>query len=90
MKFFKHVVISCCLIAVLGGLAVAQEGDATQRADIEDRYKWKLTNMYPTQEAYDADFATVEADLTEINLTHYETFYPEKRLYFIEGAELYS
>jgi len=35
------------------------------------------------------DFATVEADLEVINLTRYETFYPEKRMYFLEGAELY-
>ncbi|MBN2289599.1 MAG: carbohydrate binding family 9 domain-containing protein, partial [Candidatus Glassbacteria bacterium] len=39
---------------------------------------------------YNPDFATVEADLEVINLTRYETFYPEKRLYFLEGAELFS
>ena len=38
---------------------------------------------------YNPDFATVEADLEVINLTRYETFYPEKRLYFLEGAELF-
>lgn len=38
---------------------------------------------------YNPDFATVEADLNVINLTRYETFYPEKRLYFLEGAELF-
>lgn len=63
MKLLKQLVISCCLVAVLGSLALAQDGGATQRADVEDRYKWKLTDMYPTQEAYDADFATVEASL---------------------------
>jgi hypothetical protein len=39
---------------------------------------------------YNPDFATVEADLSVINLTRYETFYPEKRLYFLEGAELFK
>jgi len=39
---------------------------------------------------YNPDFATVEADLDVINLTRYETFFPEKRLYFLEGAELFS
>jgi len=38
---------------------------------------------------YNPDFATVEADLEVINLTRYETFYPEKRLYFLEGGELF-
>ena len=36
------------------------------------------------------DFATVEADEETVNLTRYETFYPEKRLYFLEGAELFT
>ena len=39
---------------------------------------------------YNPDFATVEADQDVINLTRYETFYPEKRLYFLEGAELFN
>ena len=39
---------------------------------------------------YNPDFATVEGDLEVINLTRYETFYPEKRLFFLEGAELFS
>ncbi|MBW7997937.1 MAG: carbohydrate binding family 9 domain-containing protein [Candidatus Glassbacteria bacterium] len=39
---------------------------------------------------YNPDFATVEADQEVINLTRYETFFPEKRLYFLEGAELYK
>ena len=39
---------------------------------------------------YNPDFATVEADLEVINLTRYETFYPEKRIYFLEGSELFN
>jgi len=39
---------------------------------------------------YNPDFATVEADQEVINLTRYETFFPEKRLYFLEGAELFN
>jgi oligoendopeptidase F len=62
MKLLRLLAIGCCLVAILGSLALAQEG-ATQRSDIEDRYKWKLTDMYPTQADYDADFATVEASL---------------------------
>lgn len=39
---------------------------------------------------WNPDFATVEADQDVINLTRYETFFPEKRLYFLEGAELFK
>ena len=36
------------------------------------------------------DFATVEADQVQINLTRYELSYPEKRLFFLEGNEMYK
>ncbi|MEN8226243.1 MAG: DUF5916 domain-containing protein [Bacteroidota bacterium] len=35
------------------------------------------------------DFATVEADQEKINLTRYELSYPEKRIFFLEGNEMY-
>ncbi|MBW7996077.1 MAG: carbohydrate binding family 9 domain-containing protein [Candidatus Glassbacteria bacterium] len=50
----------------------------------------KLGNSLDGNLTWNPDFATVEADLTIINLTRYETFFPEKRLYFLEGAELFS
>jgi len=36
------------------------------------------------------DFATVEADKESINLTRFETYLPEKRNFFLEGAEIYQ
>ncbi len=36
------------------------------------------------------DFATVEADQNRINLSRYELSYPEKRLFFQEGNDMYS
>jgi len=36
------------------------------------------------------DFATVEADQQQLNLTRYELSYPEKRLFFQEGNEMYD
>jgi hypothetical protein len=36
------------------------------------------------------DFATVEADQEEINLTRFETYLPEKRNFFLEGSEIYQ
>ena len=35
------------------------------------------------------DFATVEGDQEQINLTRWELSFPEKRLFFLEGNELY-
>ena len=36
------------------------------------------------------DFGQVEADPTEINLSHWETFLREKRPFFLEGSDLFS
>jgi hypothetical protein len=36
------------------------------------------------------DFATVEADQEQINLTRFELSLPEKRNFFLEGSEVYS
>ena len=36
------------------------------------------------------DFATVEGDVEQVNLSRFEISYPEKRPFFLEGAENYS
>lgn len=36
------------------------------------------------------DFGQVEADPAELNLTAFETFYPEKRPFFLEGMEIFN
>ncbi len=36
------------------------------------------------------DFGQVEADPSEVNLTAFETFFQEKRPFFIEGADVFS
>jgi hypothetical protein len=39
---------------------------------------------------FNPDFGQVEADPAEVNLSAYETFYSEKRPFFIEGSHLFS
>ena len=47
------------------------------------------TNLQVTATA-NPDFGTVEADSVIINLTAIETFFPEKRLFFLEGQEVFN
>lgn len=49
-----------------------------------------MTSSLMANLTYNPDFATVEGDQEEINLSRYELSYPEKRLFFMEGNELYS
>ncbi len=52
--------------------------------------KWQITPNMTADGTVNPDFATVEADQERINLTRYELNYPEKRLFFQEGNEMYS
>ncbi|MFH0755697.1 MAG: DUF5916 domain-containing protein [Bacteroidota bacterium] len=52
--------------------------------------KWQMTPSITADGTFNPDFATVEADQEQINLTRYELNYPEKRLFFQEGNEMYS
>ncbi len=52
--------------------------------------KWQISPNVTADATINPDFATVEGDRERINLTRYELNYPEKRLFFQEGNEMYS
>ena len=52
--------------------------------------KWQISPNVTADATINPDFATVEADQEQINLTRYELNYPEKRLFFQEGNEMYN
>ncbi|MCP4313281.1 MAG: carbohydrate binding family 9 domain-containing protein [Bacteroidetes bacterium] len=52
--------------------------------------KWQASPNITVDGTINPDFATVEADREQINLTRYEVNYPEKRLFFQEGNDMYS
>ena len=60
------------------------------RLDAGADMKWQITPNITADGTVNPDFATVEADEEQINLTRYELNYPEKRLFFQEGNEMYS
>lgn len=52
--------------------------------------KYGVTNNSTLDLALNPDFGQVEVDQAVLNLTVFETFYPEKRPLFLEGAQLFS
>jgi len=52
--------------------------------------RWQISPNVSFNGTINPDFATVEADQQQINLTRYELRYPEKRLFFQEGNEMYN
>jgi len=49
-----------------------------------------VTNNMTLDFTINPDFGQVEADPSEVNLTAYETFFQEKRPFFIEGNNIYD
>ncbi len=52
--------------------------------------KWHPTQALTLDATFNPDFAQVEADQVVLNLTTYETYYPEKRPFFLEGIDAFS
>ena len=74
----------------LTSIARAPDGTLTPRASLGGDLKWHLTPTLTLDLTINPDFAQVEADQQVLNLSTYETFYPEKRPFFLEGAELFA
>jgi hypothetical protein len=52
--------------------------------------KWHPTQDLTLDAALNPDFAQVEADQIVLNLSTFETYYPEKRPFFLEGADTFA
>ena len=52
--------------------------------------KAHVTNELTLDLAVNPDFGQVEADTVVLNLSTYETFFPEKRPFFLEGIDVFS
>ena len=65
-----------------------EEGKHSQlEAGLDARYAF--SQMVSGHFTLNPDFATVEADQEQINLTRFELRLPEKRNFFLEGSEIY-
>lgn len=52
-----------------------------------DDLKWQVTSTLTADLAANPDFAQTEVDAQQVNLTRFSLFFPEKRQFFIEGAD---
>ncbi len=53
-------------------------------------FKYGLTRSLIVDATYRTDFAQVEEDLQQVNLTRFSLFFPEKRDFFIEGQGIFD
>jgi hypothetical protein len=74
---------------------INSQGDAYKRSDkpaLEAGLdvKYGLSNNMIMDVTANTDFAQVEADDQQINLTRFSLFFPEKRLFFLEQASIFD
>lgn len=53
-------------------------------------FSWRPAPNLQVSGAANPDFGAVESDDVVVNLTAFETFFPEKRLFFLEGSEVFE
>ncbi len=63
------------------------EGEMKYRAGVD--MFWRPSSNFQMNATLNPDFGNVESDEVVINLTALEVFFPEKRLFFLEGQEVY-
>lgn len=69
-------------------ISKAEEGVETEaEAGLDARYAF--SQAVSANLTLNPDFATVEADQEQVNLTRFELNLPEKRNFFLEGSEIY-
>ncbi|MCK4579550.1 MAG: carbohydrate binding family 9 domain-containing protein [Candidatus Marinimicrobia bacterium] len=67
---------------------VMEDRNLEGRLGLDLRYR--INSSLGVDLTINPDFATIEADAEQINLTRFELRYPEKRPFFLEGAELFQ
>ena len=61
-----------------------------QDSKVGVNFSWRPAPNMQVSGAVNPDFGAVESDDVVVNLTAYETYFPEKRFFFLEGSEVFQ
>jgi hypothetical protein len=75
---------------VLPGATKAEGETTTGKFEVGFDAKFGITSNLIADMTINTDFAQVEADDEQVNLTRFSLFFPEKRPFFLEGASQYD
>ena len=77
---------------VVGGLQndLQTDFDFLRNLDMGLDAKMNITSNLVADLTFNTDFAQVEADQERVNLTRFSLYFPEKRDFFLEGAEIFN
>ncbi len=76
--------------AIAGTQRMAGDASFDGQTDVGLDVKYALTSNLTFDLTWNTDFAQVESDNVQINLTRFDLFYPEKREFFLERAGLFQ
>ncbi len=72
----------------VAGTGYRMENDRTNEVGVDVKYA--VTNNLTLDATVNTDFAQVEADSQQVNLTRFSLFFPEKRQFFQERSSLFD
>ena len=78
------------LLPYVSGGVSRVERDTDEVHDVGLDIKYGITTNLTADATFNTDFAQVEADEEQVNLTRFSLFFPEKRPFFMEGAALFD
>ncbi|MEX2467229.1 MAG: DUF5916 domain-containing protein [Gemmatimonadota bacterium] len=84
----RHMEVKPFVIGGLQNRSAAPETDVLRDVGVD--FKYGVTSNLTLDLTWNTDFAQVEADNVEINLTRFNLFFPEKREFFLERAGLFT
>jgi len=85
LEFKPYAISNASSINPAGGASVS---DLTADVGVDARYG--ITQNLTADFTLNTDFAQVEADEQQVNLTRFSLFFPEKRDFFLENAGLFT
>ena len=72
-----------------GSIQEEEEASLNRSGDLGLDLKYRLTSNLTADITINTDFAQVEADQEQFNMTRFSLFFPEKRGFFLEGADIF-
>jgi hypothetical protein len=88
LELLPYVVSKSTSVARKPGDPFDTRGVPTFRAGLD--LKSRLTSNLTLDASFNPDFGQVEVDPAVVNLSAFETFFPEKRPFFIEGSQVFN
>ena len=76
--------------ALSGASRIAAEGETDMVFEGGLDLKYGVTPNLTADLTFNTDFAQVEADQEQVNLTRFDLFFPEQRPFFLEGANIFD